>query len=40
MLRFLARFVWRVRMNPLEFANARNLIAEDGDEPHRDARAS
>jgi cytochrome P450 len=30
-LRFLARFVWRVRLNPLEFTKARNLIAEDGD---------
>ena len=31
MLRFLVRFVWRTRLNPLEFATARNLIAEDGD---------
>jgi len=31
MLRFLARFVWRTRLNPLEFATARNLIAEDGE---------
>jgi len=38
MLRFLARFVWRVRMNPLEFTTARNLIAEDG-ESHTAMRA-
>ena len=31
MLTFLVRFVWRTRLNPLEFATARNLIAEDGD---------
>jgi cytochrome P450 len=31
MLRFLVRFVWKARLNPLEFATARNLIAEDGD---------
>src|SRR3990172_4155915 len=37
-LRFLARFVWRVRMNPLEFTKARNLIAEDG-ESHTAMRA-
>ncbi|HVN36567.1 MAG TPA: cytochrome P450 [Myxococcota bacterium] len=30
-IKFLARFVLRVRMNPFEFTNARNLIAEDGD---------
>ena len=30
-LKFIARFVARVRMNPLEFIKARNLIAEDGD---------
>jgi cytochrome P450 len=28
---FLVRFVWRTRLNPLEFATARNLIAEDGE---------
>jgi len=31
LLRFLVRFVWRTRLNPLEFATARNLIAEDGE---------
>jgi cytochrome P450 len=31
MLRFLVRFVWKARLNPMEFATARNLIAEDGD---------
>jgi cytochrome P450 len=31
MLRFLVRFVWHTRLNPFEFATARNLIAEDGD---------
>jgi cytochrome P450 len=31
MLRFVARFVWKARLNPFEFATARNLIAEDGD---------
>ncbi|HSJ98275.1 MAG TPA: cytochrome P450 [Myxococcota bacterium] len=31
MLRFLVRFVWKARLNPFEFATARNLIAEDGD---------
>ena len=31
MLRFLVRFVWRTRLNPLEFTTARNLIAEDGE---------
>jgi len=30
-LRFLVRFVWKTRLNPLEFTTARNLIAEDGD---------
>jgi cytochrome P450 len=30
-IRFLLRFVWRTRLNPLEFATARNLIAEDGE---------
>lgn len=30
-LRFLLRFVWSTRLNPLEFSRARNLIAEDGD---------
>jgi len=35
---FLARFVWRVRLNPLEFTTARNLIAEDG-ESHTAMRA-
>lgn len=30
-IKFLARFVVRVRMNPFEFTKARNLIAEDGD---------
>jgi cytochrome P450 len=38
MLRFLVRFVWRTRLNPLEFATARNLIAEDG-ERHSAMRA-
>ena len=38
LLRFLARFVWRVRLNPLEFTTARNLIAEDG-ESHTAMRA-
>ncbi len=37
-VRFMARFVWRVRMNPLEFTTARNLIAEDG-ESHTAMRA-
>ena len=37
-VRFLARFVWRVRLNPLEFTTARNLIAEDG-ESHTAMRA-
>jgi cytochrome P450 len=31
MLRFLVRFIWRTRLNPFEFATARNLIAEDGE---------
>jgi cytochrome P450 len=31
MLRFLARFLWRTRLNPLEFTTARHLIAEDGE---------
>ena len=30
-IRFLARFVWQVRLNPFEFTTARNLIAEDGE---------
>jgi cytochrome P450 len=30
-IKFLARFILRVRMNPFEFNKARNLIAEDGD---------
>jgi cytochrome P450 len=30
-IKFLARFVLRVRLNPFEFTKARNLIAEDGD---------
>lgn len=30
LLRFLVRFVLQARMNPLGFAGARNLIAEDG----------
>jgi cytochrome P450 len=30
-IKFLARFILRVRMNPFEFTKARNLIAEDGD---------
>src|SRR5262245_57246028 len=38
LVRFLARFVWRVRLNPLEFTTARNLIAEDG-ESHTAMRA-
>jgi cytochrome P450 len=38
MLRFLVRFVWRTRLNPFEFATARNLIAEDG-ERHAAMRA-
>ncbi len=31
MVRFLASFVWKTRLNPLEFTTARNLIALDGD---------
>jgi len=31
LLRFLAKFVWRTRLNPLEFTTARHLIAEDGE---------
>jgi cytochrome P450 len=31
MARFVVRFAWRTRLNPLEFASARNLIAEDGE---------
>ena len=31
MVRFLVHFVWKTRLNPLEFASARNLIAEDGE---------
>ncbi len=27
---FLWKMIWKLRMNPLEFATARNLIAEDG----------
>jgi cytochrome P450 len=38
MLRFLVRFVWHTRLNPFEFATARNLIAEDG-ERHAAMRA-
>ena len=38
MLRFIARLVWRTRLNPLEFSTARNLIAEDG-ESHAAMRA-
>jgi cytochrome P450 len=38
MLRFIARLVWRTRLNPLEFTTARNLIAEDG-ERHAAMRA-
>jgi cytochrome P450 len=38
MLRFIARLVWRTRLNPLEFTTARNLIAEDG-ESHSAMRA-
>jgi cytochrome P450 len=37
-LRFLARFVWHTRLNPFEFATARNLISEDG-ERHAAMRA-
>ena len=38
LLRFIARFMWRTHLNPLEFATARNLIAEDG-ERHSAMRA-
>jgi len=38
MLRFLAKFVWKVRLNPFEFATSRHLIAEDG-ESHSEMRA-
>jgi cytochrome P450 len=38
LVRFIARFAWRTRLNPLEFATARNLIAEDG-ERHSAMRA-
>jgi cytochrome P450 len=37
-LRFLVRFLWKTRLNPLEFTTARNLIAEDG-ERHSAMRA-
>jgi cytochrome P450 len=37
-LRFLWKMVWQVRLNPLEFRTARNLIAEDG-ERHASLRA-
>jgi cytochrome P450 len=37
-LRFLWKMVWRARLNPFEFASARNLIAEDG-ERHASLRA-
>jgi cytochrome P450 len=35
---FLWQMIWKLRLNPLEFANARNLIAEDG-ERHSSMRA-
>jgi cytochrome P450 len=35
---FLWKMIWKLRMNPLEFASARNLIAEDG-ERHSSMRA-
>jgi cytochrome P450 len=35
---FLWKLIWKLRMNPLEFASARNLIAEDG-ERHSSMRA-
>jgi cytochrome P450 len=38
LVRFIARFAWRTRLNPMEFATARNLIAEDG-ERHSAMRA-
>jgi len=37
-IRFVAKMVWRARLNPLEFHTARNLIAEDG-ESHTAMRA-
>jgi cytochrome P450 len=37
-VRFLAKMVWKARLNPLEFHTARNLIAEDGDS-HTSMRA-
>jgi cytochrome P450 len=37
-LRFLWKMVWKVRLNPMEFRTARNLIAEDG-ERHASMRA-
>jgi cytochrome P450 len=38
MIRFLCKIVWKVRLNPLTFWTARNLIAEDG-ERHSSMRA-
>jgi len=38
MVKFLARFILRARLNPFGFATARNLIAEDG-ESHSAMRA-
>src|SRR5262245_17907598 len=35
---FLWNMVWKLRLNPLDFAKARNLIAEDG-ERHSSMRA-
>ena len=35
---FLWKMIWKLRMNPLEFTKARNLIAEDG-ERHSSMRA-
>jgi cytochrome P450 len=32
LLRFLAKLVWRTRLNPLEFTTARHLIAADGEQ--------
>src|SRR5256885_9066692 len=37
-VRFLWNIVWKVRLNPLTFWTARNLIAEDG-ERHSSMRA-
>jgi len=37
-VRFLVRMVFKVRLNPLEFRTARNLIAEDG-ESHASMRS-